>query len=185
MRHSLRLVLVALLLCPAAAPAAGPHRWGGVYAGVQLGANNTALDNFESATGLTLAGYAGYMYPFMQHFVLGGDVFYEWNQQRTHNLNFGGSAKFGTNVYGADVSFGFPLGATGSYMPYAKVGYGWANGTGQLGGSGNAVRYGAGFEWRLSDVLGLNFQFMHQNFGSSNQGLINNNWTVGANWHFN
>jgi len=72
-------------------------------------------------------------------------------------------------------------------MPYVKVGYGWATleGKGTSSGTENAVRYGAGIAWMPVRHLSFNVQYMHQNFGSgSADSLQNNNWTVGATWHF-
>jgi outer membrane immunogenic protein len=185
MKRTLRLAIAGMLLAPAMAFAAGTYNWTGLYLGVQGGANNVTLDNFDSATGFTAAAFGGYDFTLAQHFVLGGDLFYEWNQQKSHDFNFGGTADIGTNVYGVDVLFGFPLGTGGGFMPYVKAGYGWANGTGDLSGHANSARYGAGVEWRMNDMFGLSFQYMYQNFGSDNSNLTNNNWTVGANWHFN
>lgn len=174
----------ALALAPAFAFAAGP--WTGPYAGAQVGINSVSADGLSTEQGLTAGVLGGYNFQLANHFVLGGDVFWDWNQSKSHDVN-GTTFKVdtGTNVYGIDVLAGFPLGDMGAWMPFAKIGYGWGDPTGDLsGGTQKSVRYGAGVAWRMSDNFSLFAQFMHQNFGSDNGNYTNNNYTVGAGFHF-
>lgn len=100
-----------------------------------------------------------------------------------NGLNF--KVDTGINVYGIDVLAGVPLGQNRAWMPYGKVGDGWGDPTNDMsGGTQNAIRYGVGIAWRLSDRFSLSGQFMHQNFGSSNGNYTNNNCAVGASFHF-
>lgn len=188
MKRSIRLVLAGLLLAPAAAFAAGTNGWNGPYVGAQAGLNSTSADNgISSESALDLGVLAGYNFQIVPFFTVGGDVFYEWNQQKSHTFAGMGSADVGTNVYGVDALAGFPLGTSGTFMPFIKVGYGWADFTGN-GSSGvsnqSAARYGGGVEWRMSDSLGINFQYMYQDFGGDVSHWKNQNFTVGANFHF-
>lgn len=187
---------VAALTAFAAAPSAfaanttGP--WSGAFAGGQLGLNQVSSDHTSSENALNLGIYGGYQMQFARHFVLGGDVFYNWNQKKDHAVyndagTHVGTANFGTNTYGIDFLGGFPVGSMSHWMPYVKLGYGWANlqGSRTSSGSENAVRYGAGIAWMPIRHLSFNVQYMHQNFGSgANDNLQNDNWTVGATWHF-
>jgi len=176
--------VAALLFAPAIALAAGG--WTGPYAGVQVGINSASMDRLSTEQGLTAGVYGGYNYQFTEHFVLGADAFWNWNQSKSHTVN-GTSLQIdtGTNVYGADVLAGFPLGPMNDWMPYAKAGYGWGEPTGDLtGGTQDSWRYGAGVAWRVHTNLAVNFQYMHQNFGGSNSNYTNDNFTVGASWHF-
>lgn len=176
----------ALALVPAFAFAAGS--WNGFYAGGQVGVNSTSADNGISSESATdLGAFGGYNFQFSDHFVLGGNAFYEWNQQKSHQFGGLGSADVGTSVYGVDALAGFPLGQSGAWMPFLKLGYGWADftGNGSTGvGNQSAARYGAGVAWRLTPLLGLNFQYMYQKFGSDVSNWKNQNFTVGVSVHF-
>lgn len=174
----------ALVLAPAFAFAAGP--WTGPTVGAQVGADSASADGISTEVGLTAGAFGGYNFQFSDHFVLGADAFWDWNQSKSHNVN-GTTQKVdtGTNVYGIDVLAGFPLGATGAWMPYAKVGWGWADPTGDLsGGTKNSVRYGLGVAWRISDRFSINGQYMHQNLGSDTSHYTNDTYTVGIGFHF-
>lgn len=189
MKRSLRLALAGLLLAPAAAFAAGTSmNWNGLYVGAQAGLNRTSADNgISSESALDLGVLAGYNFQLAPFFTLGGNAFYEWNQQKSHSFAGFGSGDVGTNVYGVDVLAGFPLGSSGAFMPFVKVGYGWANFTGNASNgvsTQNAMRYGAGVEWRLNDAIGINFQYMYQDFGGDVSHWKNQNFTGGVNFHF-
>ncbi len=175
-----------------AALAATPGPWSGPYAGGQIGVNHVKSDHTSSENALNLGIYGGYQMQFARHFVFGGDVFYNWNQKKDHTLydNSGapvGTGNYGTTTYGLDLLAGFPVGRMSAWMPYVKVGYGWGklHGNGTSSGSEHAGRYGLGVAWKFTRNLSLNAQFMHQNFGGSgNDNLQNNDWTIGATWHF-
>jgi outer membrane immunogenic protein len=188
MKHVLRLAaLGGLLFAPVAALAAGTVDWTGLYVGAQAGVNDVSSDHTSSEKALTLGVLGGYDFQLSENFVAGGDIFYEYNRKTDHSIsNCLGpcTTNYGTNVYGIDGRLGIPLGASGGIMPYLKVGYGRADGTGDLSGNSNAWRYGAGIEFRSTESFGLALQYMHQNFGSDNDNLTNDNFTVGANFYF-
>lgn len=193
MKAMIKLAAATAALAFAATPAAfaqGP--WSGAFVGGQIQLNKSSGTQLSSENGLGLGVFGGYQYQFHRHFVLGGDIFYDYNQKKDHTIynpdgTVYGSQKFGTKVYGLDVLAGFPVGTMSKWMPYVKLGYGWANlqGSRTSSGSENAVRYGAGIAWMPIRHLSFNVQYMHQNFGSgANDNLQNDNWTVGATWHF-
>jgi len=203
MRHSYKVLTAAAALTLVAAPmafaagtgqwsSASTGQWSGWYAGGQIGLNRVGSDHSSSESALDIGIYGGYQMQYSQHFVVGGDAFYNWNQKKDHTIynDMGakvGTANFGTNTYGVDFLAGFPVGSMSKWMPYVKVGYGWAtlHGNATPSGSQHAARYGAGVAWMPIRHLSFNLQYMHQNFGSgAADSLQNNNWTVGATWHF-
>jgi len=177
---------LAFVASPAAF-AAGTGPWSGPYVGGQVQMNTTSADGISSENALGVGIFGGYQMQFSRHFVLGGDIFYNYNQEKTHTDSLGNSGKFGTKVYGVDVLGGFPVGDAGVWMPYVKLGYGWdklhGNGT---GGSSteSAMRYGVGVSWMMARNLSLHAQYMYQNLGSSNGNFKNKDLSVGVTWHF-
>lgn len=178
--------VVALVSAPAAF-AAGQGPWSGAYVGGQVQLNTTKADGISSENALGLGIFGGYQMQFSQHFVLGGDVFYNYNQSKDHNVTGFGTASFGSKVYGVDVLGGFPVGDAGAWMPYVKVGYGWIKLHGsdvQSSSTENSIRYGLGVAWKLQPNLSLQAQYMYQDLGSSNGNFKDTNLSVGAAWHF-
>ncbi len=195
----LRVASAALLLAPVAAFAAMPGPWTGPYVGVQAGLNRTSLSDFKLPGGatasvstenaFTLGLRAGYNVQLSDHFAIGGDVFYEWNQDKDHQVCTPGfgcpNTNMGSNVYGVDALFGFPVGFANNFMPYVKIGYGHLDVTGDnVSGSDNDWRYGAGIEWVIGDSLGLIFQYTYAKYGDDVGDWENSNFTLGVNFHF-
>jgi len=185
MKTIVRIALAATLaVAPFAASAAGD--WTGVYAGAQVGINSANANGLSTEQGLTAGVYGGYDYQLMPFLVVGGNLFWNWNQSKSHTIK-GTSSQVdaGTNTYGGDLRAGFPIGSDGAWMPYGKLGYGWAEPTGDLtGGSWSAWRFGGGVVWRMHRNFSLDFQYIHQNLGSGSGDYTNDNFTVGASWHF-
>lgn len=185
----LRAVLGVLLLAPAAAFAVVPGQWTGPFVGGQIGVNFISSDNTSSERAFTANIFGGYEVQLSQHLSVGGDLFYEWNNKKTHtitnpNICVGPcTTNYGSHVYGVDGLVGFPLGMGGSFKPFFKLGYGRVGGTGDLSGNEWDVRYGAGLEYRApASNLGFIVQYMYQKFGGDN--FKNNNLTVGVTYHF-
>lgn len=177
-----------LATAPALALAQGTAaNWTGAYVGGQAGLNSASSDHLSTENALDLGVLGGYNFQVTNHVAVGGDVFYEWNQEQSHKVGGASTGDIGTNVYGLDLMAGFPLGDTGTWMPFVKVGYGWAhfNGSGAGGvGNQNDLRYGAGVEWRMTRMFGLSFQYMYQKFGSAVDNWKNQNYTAAFNVHF-
>lgn len=183
-----RLVLLGgLVFAPAVALAASPGAWTGPHIGVLLGGNSVSSDNTNTELAFTASLLAGYDFQLTEHFVLGVGGFYEWNNDKTHNIeNCVGpcSIRYGSRVYGVDGRAGFPIGTYNQYMPYVKIGYGWSNLSGDFSDSNSSPRYGVGFEWMsATGTVSLLIQYMHQDL-NGNQGVTNNNFTIGANFFF-
>lgn len=156
-------------------------QWVGPYVGAQIGLNQSSaysLNSQTSFTGGVLGGYnvalptTGNATPF----ILGGDVFAEFNGQSTHN----NGVNYGSNVIGADFLAGYPVGFKRELLPYVKVGMGDLSGTGDLGGSSVSARIGLGAQFKLTPDLAVQAQWMHQNGNH----ITNDNFTVGLNYQF-
>lgn len=158
-----------------------PSQWSGPYVGGQIGFNQSSaydLDTQTSLTGGVLGGYNiavptnGVAAPF----VLGGDVFAEFNGQSTHDHG----VDYGSNVVGVDFMAGYPLGYQRQFLPYVKVGVGDLSATGDLGGSDTSARVGLGAQYKLRPDLAVAAQWMHQDA----RHITNDNFTVGLNYQF-
>lgn len=185
MKRIMKFGIAGLVLTPAMALAAMPGEWTGPYVGGQVGWTQTKTDHFSSENALNLGVLGGYTAQLSEHLTVGGDVFYQWNQQKDHSFSPGpGTSHFGSTVYGVDGMVGFPVGEMGRFMPYVKLGYGSLHGTGDASGTESAVRYGAGLAWRLSTPVSVSFQYMHQKFGSSSDNWKNDTFSLGVAYHF-
>ncbi|MGH8224987.1 MAG: porin family protein [Gammaproteobacteria bacterium] len=182
----MRAALGALLLAPAAAFAVIPGQWTGPFVGGQVGVNFNSSDTTSSERAFTANIFGGYELQLSDHFTVGGDLFYEWNNKKDHTIkNCLGpcTVNYGSNVYGVDGLVGFPVGTDGAIKPFVKVGYGRVKGTGDLSGNEWDVRYGAGVEFRsTASNIGFIVQYMYQKFGNDN--FKNSNLTVGVTYHF-
>jgi opacity protein-like surface antigen len=182
--------LGSLLLVPCLALAAPSGQWTGPHIGVLLGGNSASGDRTSSEFAFTASFLAGYDFQLAQHFVLGVGGFYEWNNEKTHDINGDCvghcSVRYGSRVYGLDGRIGFPVGGYDQYMPYVKVGYGWNNLQGDFSGGDSSPRYGVGFEWMsATGTVSLLLQYMHQKIdGDHGVNITNNNFTIGANFFF-
>jgi len=160
---------------------ADSYHWVGPYVGAQLGFNQSSaynLDTQDSLTGGVLGGY-NFAVPTNSTaapFIVGGDVFAEFNTQATHN----DAVDYGSNVVGVDFMGGYPLGVERNFLPYVKVGVGDLSATGDLGGSDTSARIGLGAEYRLRPHLAVDAQWMHQDA----RHITNDNFTVGLNYRF-
>ncbi|MDN5865039.1 MAG: porin family protein [Gammaproteobacteria bacterium] len=184
-------LLGGLLLAPTLAFAAPSGSWAGPHIGVLFGANSVSSDSTSNEVAFATTFMAGYDWQLARHFVLGVDGFYQWNADKTHDIEncAGCTVSYGSKVYGLTGRAGFPFGKGNVFMPYVKLGYGWYNLSGDVSNSAGSVRYGVGFEW-MSDTgtASLLVQFTHQSLdtpGGSGLGTISNNiFSIGANFFF-
>ena len=182
-------LLASLLLAPAIAFAAPGGNWTGGHLGVLLGGNRASSDFTGTEMAFTANLMAGYDFQLAEHFVLGVDGFYEWNNNKTHDLDHCTntcSIRFGSRVYGLSGRAGFPVGSSNQFMPYVRVGYGWYSLSGDLSNDDSSPRYGVGFEWMSNTgTVSLLIQYTHQKLDLANSGSIkNNNFSIGANFFF-
>lgn len=130
---------------------------------------------------------AGLNWQIANHMLVGGDIFYLWNQETDHTACIAGictKVNAGSRVYGVDGRVGFPLGRRGTLMPFVKVGYGHLKLTGDVDGDDSGLRYGAGFQWRLGTNTSLILAYTHADYGNEVGNWTNDNFTVGLNFRF-
>ncbi|MDN5865487.1 MAG: outer membrane beta-barrel protein, partial [Gammaproteobacteria bacterium] len=181
----------AVLLCalPLTALAAPPGIWTGPYVGARAGVNFGSSDSFDTERAFTFGVEAGYDFQLSPHFVLGGDAFYEWNQDMDHGYCAQGNCQtvsIGSNVYGVEARFGFPVGVSGRFMPYLKLGYARVNFTGDANQCDNGWRYGVGLAFFVGsgNAFSLNVQYSYQKLGSDSDDWSNGNLTLGLSYRF-
>jgi len=182
----------ALAMTPLVAHAQGSNgsfdSWTGLRAGVELGMNHNTYNGFDSSNAFMQTLELGYDYQLNDHVVVGGDVYGDWTSNTSHAVHSfpGANADFGYKGYGVDGLLGSPV---GNFLPYVKLGYGRIDLSGDLSGSDNGLRYGAGLMWRLDTNSVLLFQLTYQKVSISgnpgNGDFKNTNLTVGYNWFFN
>jgi len=158
-----------------------PSQWAGLYAGAQLGLNQSNAYDLDTRTSLTGGVSAGYNVALpistaSAPVIVGGDVFAEFNGQSTHNRD----VTYGSNVVGVDLMAGYPVGLGRDLLPYLKVGLGDVSATGDLSNSNTSARIGLGAQYRLGPDLAAQAQWMHQDAGH----ISNDNFTVGLNYQF-
>ncbi len=182
---------LTLILSPAMAKAAGFEpgvgSWTGWYVGFHIGTNRNAYDGFGSANTLTQELTGGYNFQLNPKLVLGADLYSDWNTDTNHSVNAlpGVSANYGSRGLGMEFMAGFPV---GNFLPYVKAGYGQLSISGNLSGTANGARYGAGLIWRINTYSGLVLQYTYQKVNISNSlgngDYSNSDITVGYNWFF-
>lgn len=185
------VLALALTLTPGAARAAdygnSVEGWTGWYIGLQLGTNRNSYDGFGTDNAFSQELTGGYNYQINSYFVVGADLYTDWNSDTSHSVNSspGVSADFGSRGFGAEAMAGFVV---RNFLPYVKVGYGRLSLSGDLSGQDNSARFGAGFLWRINSNSGLLLQYTYQKVNIPNiQGngdFKNSNIMVGYNWYF-
>jgi hypothetical protein len=91
---------------------------------------------------------------------------------------------YGSRAFGLDAKVGLPL---GSWMPYAKLGYGYSTGTKDLNVvSGNTVNAAFGFEYKIQPQWSLLGEYKVDGFGGKSQltNIENKTFTFGFNYYF-
>lgn len=158
--------------------AAQASEFDGVWLGAKLGYNQsdvTGLDK-KSATAFGLEG--GYNWN-MDSFLLGVNGYADLNGKATHTP---GAVNYGSRAFGLDGKFGLPM---GSWLPYAKLGYGRTAGNGGASGtSGSGAHMGLGVEYKFMPNLSVTGEYSNASAKSGVAKLNNNNLTVGINYYF-
>lgn len=154
----------------------GGSRWTGAYAGAKIGLNNSEASGVSSKTSYTTGLEAGYL-TNLNGPVMGVDLFADFNPNEGHATGF----TYGTHVYGADFKIGLD---NGPIMPYAKIGLAHTTATGDLSGSATGFHGGLGFEYMVYNNIGVTGEWTYDRADIGGGTLKNNNFTVGANYHF-
>ncbi|MBB5192153.1 OOP family OmpA-OmpF porin [Silvimonas terrae] len=182
------VMALAIVGALASAHAMSADDFTGFYVGGKTGVNLSRgsggdFDTTQEATA-TVGVEAGYNAEVAKDIIMGVDAFYDYNNKTDHDLKQypGYSDKFGSQVYGADLKLGMQF---DRWMPYAKVGYAWAKGTGEENGKADGMHAGLGVEYKLTPNLGLTGEWTASRARDDDGAkLTNNNFTVGLNYYF-
>lgn len=164
-------------------------KWTTPYVGFHTGLHRMSLDHYSTETGsmtgvrggwnilVTISGFP---------LVLGGSIFYDWNEDQTHSCTrpaHCSSINVGSTVYGFDARIGYPFGGKGQFLAYLHGGPSHISLTGgSTTLSDNASsRYGAGFVWATGNSgIRVNVQYTHVEYGAGIANRTANNLTLGV-----
>ena len=185
-KSTLALALAAALLTVSTAQAS---EFSGGWLGMKVGQNRSdvagqgtlAFPTFASKSANTYGFEGGYNWD-VNSFLLGVDGFADFNQKATHATVPAGVTSYGSDVYGLDVKMGLP---SGNWLPYAKLGFGSARGTGfGLVGSSTGAHLGLGVEYKFASHWSVAGEITNITGKSNGLKLNNTNATIGVNYYF-
>jgi OOP family OmpA-OmpF porin len=178
--NPITLVVTAALL---AISAANAEDFTGGYVGGKVGTNRSdtsGLLNSSRSSSTTYGLEGGYSWGLGKT-TLGVNGFYDSNEQSNHSP----LGQLGSHVYGLGLKLGLPV---DSLMPYAKLGYGHASGTGALSGnnfgSANSVNGGFGLEYKFAPNWSIAGEWTAIAPSSNGTRLNNDNFSIGVNYYF-
>ena len=155
----------------------------GAYVGGKVGSNRSDTSGLltSSRSSSTTYGLEGGYSWGLGKTTLGVNGFYDSNEQSNHSP----LGQLGSHVYGLGLKLGLPI---DSLMPYAKLGYGHATGTGALNGAGfgsaNSVNGGFGLEYKFAPNWSIAGEWTAISPSSNGTKLNNDNFSVGVNYYF-
>lgn len=159
-------------------PAAQASEFDGGWLGGKVGANRSGVTGVDkkSATAYGLEG--GYNWN-MGNFLLGVNGFVDSNDSADHNP---APFSYGSSAYGLDLKLGLP---SGSWLPYAKLGYAQTDGDGAASAIGDAdVHFGLGVEYKFNPNWSVAGEYTTTSAETGAQKLTNDNFTIGLNYYF-
>lgn len=186
-KSTMMIALTAALLSISAVQAS---EFSGGWIGAKVGSNKSdisgagtaAIPTANSKNANTYGFEAGYNWDMSSSFLLGVDGFADFNQKKTHDTVPAGTVNYGSDVYGVDMKLGLP---SGSWLPYAKLGYGSARATGgAVTGSGSGAHLGLGVEYKFAPHWSVAGEFTTISGKNAGQKLNNQNLTIGVNYYF-
>jgi opacity protein-like surface antigen len=159
----------------------------GIYLGGKLGVNYSRASGVISAPNKGTIAYVlqggylqgGYIFE-SKTLVLGVGSYFDWNPLDTHD----NGVAYGSRTFGFDTKVGLPL---GSWMPYAKLGYGYSTGTKDLGAvAQNSLNAAFGLEYKIAPQWSLLGEYKTDDFGGKNVATSIKNKTIsfGFNYYF-
>jgi len=174
------LAIAAMLL---AITTASADDFTGPYVGGKVGANRSDTSGLLNSSRSTTNAYGlegGYGWDLGKT-TLGVNGFYDSNSQSNHSP----LGQLGSHVYGLGLKLGVPI---NSLMPYAKLGYGHATGTGALSGNNfgnaNSVNGGVGLEYKFAPNWSVAGEWTAIAPSSNGTRLNSDNFSVGVNYYF-
>lgn len=186
MKKIIVLVAWAILLLSLASVRAGEFG-NGVYLGGKLGVNISSATGANNSPGkgtvayLVQGGYlqGGYIFE-SKTLVLGVGSYFDLNPSDKHESG----VKYGSRAFGFDTKVGLPL---GSWMPYAKLGYGYSTGTNDLKKiASNSINAAFGVEYKIEPQWSLIGEYKRDNFSNNFAAtqILNKTITFGINYYF-
>lgn len=186
-KSTLALALAAALLTVSTAQAS---EFSGGWLGLKVGTNRSdvaglgtlAFPTFASKSANTYGFEGGYNWD-VNSFLLGVDAFADFNQKATHAaVPVGSLRNYGSDVYGLDMKLGLP---SGNWLPYAKLGFGSARGTGfGLNGTSSGAHLGLGVEYKFAPHWSVAGEYTNTSGKNNGLKLNNDNLTIGVNYYF-
>lgn len=159
-------------------PAARAGEFDGGWLGGKVGANRSGVTGVDkkSATAYGLEG--GYNWN-RGNFLLGVNGFIDSNDSAGHNP---APFSYGSSAYGLDLKLGLP---SGSWLPYAKLGYAQTDGDGAASAIGDGgVHFGLGVEYKFNPNWSVAGEYTATSAETGAQKLTNDNFTIGLNYYF-
>jgi OOP family OmpA-OmpF porin len=180
----MKTTTITLALLAALSAMAGAHasEFEGGFVGARVGDNHSDISGTTTAGGKDTTTYGiegGYNWD-IQSFLLGVDIFADSNSKADHTAV--PTNNYGSNAYGVDLKLGLP---TGSWMPYARLGYAQTNGTsGASPISGGDLHGGVGIEYKFTPSWGVNAEWDTSSAKTNGSKLENDNFTIGVRYYF-
>lgn len=162
----------------------------GWYVGAKTGVNSTSIKGADSNEAWTVGVEAGYNWALNHRWVVGANIFYDYNASADHTPGFIDNAldtddlRVGTHAYGIDGKLGF---VAGPVMYYGKVGAARLDGRSDVDNDDEGFHGGLGVEFMFSRTWSLTGEWLYSEadlVGPDDRSLRNNNFTIGLNAHF-
>ena len=178
MKHTTMALAVSAALL--AVNAASADDFSGPYIGGKIGSNRSDVSGVLNSSRSSSTAYGlegGYGWDLGKT-LLGVNGYYDSNSQSNHS----GVGQLGSHVYGLGLKLGLPI---NSLMPYAKLGYGHATGTGALSNFGaGSVNGGIGIEYKFAPNWSIAGEWTAIAPSSNGTKLSNDNFSIGVNYYF-
>jgi OmpA-OmpF porin, OOP family len=178
MKHTLiTLAVTAALL---AVNTASADDFAGGYVGGKVGSSRSDTSGVLSSSRNSATTYGvegGYGWDLGKT-NLGVNGFYDSNSQTNHSP----LGQLGSHVYGLGLKLGLPI---NRLMPYAKLGYGHASGTGAISTfSANSLNGGLGLEYKFAPNWSVAGEWTTISPSNNGTRLNNDNFSIGVNYYF-
>lgn len=180
-KNTLTLALLAALSAMGSAQAS---QFEGAFVGARAGLNRADITGVATSNGkdaTTFGVDAGYNWD-IQRYLVGVDVFADSNGKVDHGTTTAPfTPNFGSDVYSLDMKLGLPR---NRWMPYARLGYAHAKGTGGAAAiSGDELHGGVGLEYKYTPHWGVNAEWSASSAKTNGAKLSNDNFTIGIRYY--
>jgi OmpA-OmpF porin, OOP family len=157
----------------------------GAYVGAQVGTNRSDLSGTtstsrDSATAYGINGGYGWN---LGSTVLGVNAFYNDSNNQTHSQTTPtvGSLSYGVQTYGLGLKLGMPI---NNFMPYVKLGYGSAEGSGNYTSSARGANGGLGLEYKFTPNWSVAGEWSTTSPSNNGTKLNSDTFSIGLNYYF-